>query len=141
MLAFREAVARWYQRRYSVDLDPAKEIVALIGSKEGCHHFALGVINPGDTVLVTDPGYPGHKPSIWFVGAEPVAVPMKAENDFLVNLAGLGPGSRRHVRSAAILMPKKCHETGPGLLYSVRGGTEQCTHRPSNPTAPLSGRC
>ena len=83
MLAFREAVARWYQRRYAVELDPKNEIVALIGSKEGCHHFALGVVNPGDTVLVTDPGYPGYRPSIWFVGAEPVAVPMKAEHDFL----------------------------------------------------------
>jgi LL-diaminopimelate aminotransferase len=83
MLAFREAVARWYKRRYAVDLDAKSEIVALIGSKEGCHHFALGVINPGDTVLVTDPGYPGYKPSIWFVGAEPYPVPMKAENAFL----------------------------------------------------------
>lgn len=87
MLAFRQAVARWYQRRYAVDLDPKSEILALIGSKEGCHHFALGVINPGDTVLVTDPGYPGYKPSIWFVGAEPVPVPMKAENDFLVDFS------------------------------------------------------
>lgn len=83
MLAFREAVARWYARRYDVELDPKKEIVTLIGSKEGCHHFALGVINPGDTVLVTDPGYPGYKPSIWFVEAEPYPVPMKDENDFL----------------------------------------------------------
>jgi len=58
MMAFREAVARWYARRYDVQLDPAKEIVALIGSKEGCHHFALGVVNPGDLVLVTDPGIP-----------------------------------------------------------------------------------
>lgn len=86
MLAFREAVARWYQRRYAVALDPKKEIVALIGSKEGCHHFALGVINPGDLVLVTDPGYPGYKPSIWFVGAEPYPVPMKPEHDFLPRL-------------------------------------------------------
>jgi LL-diaminopimelate aminotransferase len=86
MLAFREAVARWYQRRYAVALDPKKEIVALIGSKEGCHHFALGVINPGDLVLVTDPGYPGYKPSIWFVGAEPYPVPMKPEHDFLPKL-------------------------------------------------------
>jgi LL-diaminopimelate aminotransferase len=83
MLAFRQAVARWYARRYEVELDPKKEIVALIGSKEGCHHFALGVVNPGDTVLVTDPGYPGYKPSIWFAGGEPVAVPMLAENGFL----------------------------------------------------------
>lgn len=89
MLAFREAVTRWYKRRYDVDLDAGKEVVALIGSKEGCHHFAMGVINPGDTVLVTDPGYPGYKPSIWFVGAEPYAVPMKDEYNFLPNFADI----------------------------------------------------
>jgi len=89
MMAFREAVARWYQRRYRVDLDPANEVVALIGSKEGCHHFALGVVNPGDLVLVTDPGYPGYRPSIWFVGAEPYAVPMREENEFLPRLADI----------------------------------------------------
>lgn len=83
MLAFREAVARWYARHYGVELDPTKEIIALIGSKEGCHHFALGVINPGDTVLVTDPGYPGYRPSIWFAGAEPYAVPILEENGYL----------------------------------------------------------
>lgn len=83
MLAFRESVARWYKRRYDVDLDAAKEIVALIGSKEGCHHFGMAVINPGDSVLVTDPGYPGYKPAIWFAGGEPVAVPMRSEDDFL----------------------------------------------------------
>lgn len=89
MLSFREAIARWYDRRYNVTLDPKSEIVALIGSKEGCHHFALGVINPGDTVLVTDPGYPGYKPSIWFVGAEPYPVPMKEAHDYLPNFADI----------------------------------------------------
>ncbi|MCK5860834.1 MAG: LL-diaminopimelate aminotransferase [Candidatus Hydrogenedentes bacterium] len=89
MLAFREAVARWYARRYNVSLDPAREVAALIGSKEGCHHFALGVINPGDLVLVTDPGYPGYKPSIWFVGAEPHPISMKEENNFLPDLAAI----------------------------------------------------
>ena len=89
MLAFREAVARWYARRYDVSLDPKKEIVALIGSKEGCHHFALGVINSGDLVLVTDPGYPGYKPSIWFVGATPHPIAMKEENKFLPDLSAI----------------------------------------------------
>lgn len=83
MKSFREAVANWYDRRYGVSLNPSGEIVALIGSKEGCHHFALAVVNPGDTVLVTDPGYPGYKPSIWFAGGEPVPVPVTIENDFL----------------------------------------------------------
>ncbi len=89
MLAFREAVARWYGRRYQVTLDPKTEVVALIGSKEGCHHFALGVINTGDLALVTDPGYPGYKPSIWFVGAEPHPVPMKEEHGFLPVLSDI----------------------------------------------------
>jgi len=89
MLAFREAVARWYARRYSVDLNPANEICALIGSKEGCHHFAMAVINPGDTVLVTDPGYPGYRPGIWFVDATPYDVPLKEENDYLIDFGAI----------------------------------------------------
>ncbi|HOJ68622.1 MAG TPA: LL-diaminopimelate aminotransferase [Candidatus Hydrogenedentes bacterium] len=86
MRPFREAVARWYARRYGVELNPASEIVALIGSKEGCHHFALAVVNPGDLVLVTDPGYPGYKPSVWFAGGEPWPVPMRREDNFLPRL-------------------------------------------------------
>lgn len=105
MLAFREAVARWYKRRYQVELDPAKEVVALIGSKEGCHHFALGVVNAGDTVLVTDPGYPGYKPSIWFVGAEPYPVAMKAENGFLPGLADIPADIARKARAFYLNYP------------------------------------
>ena len=105
MAAFREAVARWYDRRYNVQLDASKEIVALIGSKEGCHHFAMGVINPGDTVLVTDPGYPGYKPSIWFAGAEPVAVPMKAENDFLVDFSDIPSGTAKQASAFFLNYP------------------------------------
>ena len=55
---FNEAVARWYKRRFNVDLDPAKEVVTLIGSKEGIAHIPLAFINNGDVALVTSPGYP-----------------------------------------------------------------------------------
>ena len=105
MLAFREAVARWYGRRYNVTLDPKSEIIALIGSKEGCHHFALGVINPGDLVLVTDPGYPGYKPSIWFVGAEPCPVPMLAKNQFLPDLSEIPSDVARKARAFYLNYP------------------------------------
>ena len=105
MLAFREAVARWYGRRYNVTLDPKSDIIALIGSKEGCHHFALGVINPGDLVLVTDPGYPGYKPSIWFVGAEPYPVPMLAKNQFLPNLSDIPSDVARKARAFYLNYP------------------------------------
>ena len=86
MAALRKAVCRWYADRYHAELDPEDECLILIGSKEGCHHFALAMVNPGDVVLVTDPGYPGYKPSIWFAGAEPYPVPMVAENGFLPDL-------------------------------------------------------
>jgi len=83
MLGFREAVARWYARRYQVTVDPQKEILGLIGSKEGCHHFALARINPGDTVLMTDPGYPAYRASILIAGGEPVNVPIRPEQGYL----------------------------------------------------------
>ena len=86
MAALRAEISRWYAQRYGVAVEPEEECLVLIGSKEGCHHFALAMVNPGDVVLVTDPGYPGYKPSIWFAGAEPYPVPMTPENDFLPQL-------------------------------------------------------
>ena len=86
MLAFRSAVARWYAERYGVELDPQSEVLALIGSKEGCHHFALARVNPDDVVLMTDPGYPAYRASILFAGGEPVSVPIRAEHGFLPRL-------------------------------------------------------
>jgi LL-diaminopimelate aminotransferase len=83
MLAFRQEISRWYNTRYAVTLDPGMEILGLIGSKEGCHHFVLGCINPGDTVLMTDPGYPAYRASILMGGGVPYNVPILAENRYL----------------------------------------------------------
>ncbi len=105
MRSFREAIANWYHRRYGVTLDPGKEIVALIGSKEGCHHFALAVVNPGDKVLVTDPGYPGYKPSIWFAGGEPVPVPATAKNNFLPALEDIPAETAKQAKAFYLNYP------------------------------------
>ncbi len=83
MFAFRQEVARWYKTRYGVTLDPATEILGLIGSKEGCHHFVMARINPGDVVLMTDPGYPAYRASILMGGGIPYNVPIRPENDYL----------------------------------------------------------
>jgi LL-diaminopimelate aminotransferase len=83
MFAFRQEVSRWYQTRYGVSLDAATEVLGLIGSKEGCHHFVLARINPGDIVLMTDPGYPAYRSSILMSGGEPFNVPILAENHYL----------------------------------------------------------
>jgi len=83
MMAFREEVARWYLQRYGVELNPSTEVLGLIGSKEGCHHFVLACINPGDIVLMTDPGYPAYRASILMAGGEPWSVPILPENGYL----------------------------------------------------------
>lgn len=83
---FRQEIAIWFKNRFHVDLCPDTEIYPLIGSKEGIAHLPLGVINPGDKVVMTDPCYPAYRPSVEFAGGKVLTVPMKAGNDFLPNL-------------------------------------------------------
>src|SRR5512145_1458188 len=83
MLAYRKEIARWYGERYGVTLNPENEILGLIGSKEGCHHFVLARVNPGDIVLMTDPGYPAYRASILMGEGIPYNVPILPENDYL----------------------------------------------------------
>jgi len=83
MLAFRQEVARWYRERYGVALNPADEVLGLIGSKEGCHHFVLARVNPGDVMLMTDPGYPAYRSSILMGGGIPYNMPILAKNNYL----------------------------------------------------------
>ncbi|MBN1473899.1 MAG: LL-diaminopimelate aminotransferase [Syntrophaceae bacterium] len=83
MMAFRKEIARWYVERYNVKLNPETEIRGLIGSKEGCHHFVLARVNPGDIVLMTDPGYPAYRSSILMGEGVPHNVPILAKNNYL----------------------------------------------------------
>jgi len=83
MFAFRQEVARWYGERYGVALNPADEVLGLIGSKEGCHHFVLARVNPGDVMLMTDPGYPAYRSSILMGGGIPYNMPILAKNNYL----------------------------------------------------------
>ncbi|MEA3547887.1 MAG: LL-diaminopimelate aminotransferase [Thermodesulfobacteriota bacterium] len=81
--SFREAVSAWYKKRAGVSLDPVKEIVSLIGSKEGIAHIPLAFINPGDVVLVPSPAYPVYNVATLFAGGEVYEMPLLKENDFL----------------------------------------------------------
>lgn len=82
----REAIARWYERRFRVRLDPDKEVLPLIGSKEGIGHIAFCFIDPGDVALVPDPGYPVYSVGTLLAGGEPYFLPLTEENDFLPDL-------------------------------------------------------
>ncbi len=82
----RAAVSEWYQRRHAVAIDPEREAIAVIGSKEGLAHFILMTIGPGDVVLCPDPAYPIHQYSVIIAGGDLRKVPLTADSDFIANL-------------------------------------------------------
>jgi len=79
----RQAITEWCERRFGVTLNPDREVLPLIGSKEGVGHMALCFIEPGDLALVPDPGYPPFSVGTILAGGEPYFMPLKEENDFL----------------------------------------------------------
>lgn len=83
---FRRSIAAWYQRRHGVTLDPDREVVPLIGSKEGIGHLPLCLIDPGDIALITDPGYPVYEIGTMFAGGKAVKVPLREEDGWLPRL-------------------------------------------------------
>ncbi|MGF1515705.1 MAG: LL-diaminopimelate aminotransferase [Elainellaceae cyanobacterium] len=80
---FRQAVAKWYQRKFGVAVDPETEVLALIGSQEGTAHLPLAVLNPGDVALLMDPGYPSHAGGVHLANGRIHTMPLLAKNDFL----------------------------------------------------------
>jgi LL-diaminopimelate aminotransferase len=89
MIEFRTEVVRWYKKRFGVQLDPEQEVVTLIGSKEGIAHIPLAFVNPGDLVLVPDPGYPVYNVATRFAGGEPYFMPLRKENAFLPDFSAI----------------------------------------------------
>jgi LL-diaminopimelate aminotransferase len=105
LLAFRQAAAGWYRERFGVALDPATEVLTLIGSKEGTAHAPLAFVNPGDVVLVPDPGYPVYAAGTWFAGGEPYFLTLRAERDFLPDLDAVPADVLRRTRMLYLNYP------------------------------------
>ena len=85
----REAFAQWYKRWYNVELNPANEVLPLIGSKEGIMHISMAFINEGDGVLVPNPGYPTYSSVSKLVGANIISYNLKAEQNWQPDLEQL----------------------------------------------------
>ncbi len=83
---FREAAARYMQRRFGVTVDPVTEILPLIGSKEGLAHLPQAVMDPGDVCVIPEPGYPPYLGGAVLAGSDPEIVPLRPENGFLLEL-------------------------------------------------------
>ena len=96
----RRAIAHWYEQRFGVQLDPDKEVLPLIGAKEGIGHAAFCFLDPGDVALIPDPAYPVYGVGTMFAGAESHIMPLYERNGWLPELDAI-PGP---VADAAKLM-------------------------------------
>jgi alanine-synthesizing transaminase len=87
----RKAICNWYKTRYNVDLDPEREAIVTIGSKEGIAHLCLAILDSRDTVLVPNPSYPIHIYGPVIAGAHVVSVPVHDTESFLAELEAIIP--------------------------------------------------
>ncbi len=96
--AYRAAWAEFYGRRFGVELDPQNEVLGLIGSKEGIFNLTMAYVNPGDVVLVPDPGYATYVNATLFAGGEVTYMPLLAENKFLPDLRAIPADKLRRAK-------------------------------------------
>jgi LL-diaminopimelate aminotransferase len=132
--AYREAVAAWMQKRFGIRLDPFKEILPLVGSKEGIAHVAFCYVGPGDFTILPDPGYQPYIGGTLLAGGQGHAVPLRPENDYLIRFEDLPADVVRKARilylnypnnPTAAIAPKNyledalefCREHGILLVY------------------------
>jgi LL-diaminopimelate aminotransferase len=119
--AFREAVAGWYERRFGVTLDPQREVLGLTGSQEGLAHIAQAVLDPGDLVLVPDPGYPIYSAGPVLAGAEVYPVPLLPEYGNMPDLDGLPDQVKQRAKLLILNYPSNPAATvvQPGFFAQV----------------------
>src|SRR3989475_8623501 len=98
LLAFRQAAAAWMKGRYGVGVDPATEVVSLIGSKEGIANMAVAFVDPGDVVLVPDPRYPVYHIGTTFNGGNTYPMPLRREKGLLPHLGASPDAGVRHAK-------------------------------------------
>lgn len=102
---FRAAVAAWYKRRFNVDLEPATEVLTLMGSQDGLAHLAQAFVDPGDIALVPDPGYPIYGASIVLAGGVLHPLPLLEKNGFLPDFSQVKPEVARKARMLILNYP------------------------------------
>jgi LL-diaminopimelate aminotransferase len=101
----QEAVALWYRKRYGVEIDPLTEMTSLLGSQDGLAHIALSVVDPGDIVLVQDPGYPIFSDGPVLAGAELWKMPQRQENGYIINLRDIPEDIARKAKFMVVSYP------------------------------------
>lgn len=101
----RRAMADWYHRRFNVSLDPDREVLPLIGSKEGIANISMCLVDPGDVALVPDPGYPVYSISTMLAGGTPHYMPLLEKNRFLPDLDAVPSNVARKAKALWVNYP------------------------------------
>ncbi len=101
----QDAVSGWYRRRYGVELDPRTEVTSLLGSQDGLSHISLTIVDPGDVVLVPDPGYPIFADGPALAGAELHYVPQRRENGYIIDLKAIPEDVARKAKFMVVSYP------------------------------------
>jgi LL-diaminopimelate aminotransferase len=94
----RRAIARFYERRFGVSLDPDREIVPALGAKECIFHLNLAFLDPGAAALASDPGYPVYTQGPLLAGGDPLPMPLLPERGFAPDLDAIEPAERERAR-------------------------------------------
>ena len=118
--AFRQAASRWVERRFGLRFDPAGETLPLIGSKEGLSHLPFAVVNPGDATIVPEPGYQAYLGGSILAGADPYVVPLRPDNDFLLDLEQVPESVLRRAKLVFVNYPNNPTAAVATLEYLER---------------------
>jgi len=114
-IPLRAAFAAFFERRYGVTLDPEREVLTLIGTKEGLGHLPLAVLDPHRVALVPDPGYPVYQAASWLAGADVVHVPLEPTLGFLPDLDRLPQKTLDEAGLLFLNYPNNPTGAGPNL--------------------------
>jgi LL-diaminopimelate aminotransferase len=126
---FRQAAASWFRTRFGVSVDPDREVLALIGSKEGLAHLPWATMNPGEVALVPDPGYPVYRSSTIMAEGEPVLMPLAADRGFLPDFNRVPAAALRKARLLFLNYPNNPTGAVAGLDFFARAVDFAREHR------------
>jgi LL-diaminopimelate aminotransferase len=120
LVAYREAISAWMTKRFGIHFDPMKEIVPLIGSKEGISHLALAYMEPGSVAIIPEPGYNAYQGGTLLAGGEPYRYALRPRTDFLVDLNDIDDGTLRRTRILYLNYPNNPTAATAPLDYLER---------------------
>lgn len=118
--AFRAAMSDYYASRFQVQIDPEREVCALLGSKEGLAHLIWALVDPGDVCLIPDPGYPIYQAQVRFAGGIDYLMPLRAENGFLPDFAEIPAEILRRAKLMFLNYPNNPTGAGADLDFFAR---------------------